>query len=145
MASNNLELDEEKYLEITRLCKSGDNLAEVKKFEEAISEYNKAWKIVPNPKNNWEASTWILTAIADACFLSGKNKSARQALEYALTCPGGLGSAFIHLRFGQILFDSGELDAAADELMRAYMGAGEDIFERDDPKYMAFLKTRAIL
>ncbi len=27
--------------------------------------------------------------------------------------------------------------------MRAYMGAGPDIFGNDDPKYLAFLSTRA--
>ena len=31
---------------------------------------------------------------------------------------------------------------AADELARAYMGAGTEIFENDDPKYLEFLKTK---
>jgi len=91
----------------------------------------------------WEASTWILAAIADACFLMGKRKSARQALEYAMTCPGAIGNPFLHLRLGQVLFDADEKDAAADELIRAYMGAGAEIFEKDDPKYFEFLKTKA--
>lgn len=29
-----------------------------------------------------------------------------------------------------------------DELTRAYMGGGMDIFMEDDPKYLAFLETR---
>jgi hypothetical protein len=60
-----------------------------------------------------------------------------------MTCPGGLGNPFLHLRFGQILFESGDHDLAADELIRAYMGAGDEIFENEDPKYLNFLKTRA--
>jgi hypothetical protein len=39
----------------------------------------------------------------------------------------------------------GDHDRAADELMRAYMGGGPDIFDEDDPKYLAFLRTRADL
>ena len=56
-----------------------------------------------------------------------------------------LGNPFLHLRLGQSQYELGELDRAADELMRAYMGAGEDIFVSEDPKYRAFLATRAKL
>lgn len=140
-----LELDESVHRDITRLCKTGDEFAEQGKYEDAVAEYNKAWKLVPEPKNDWEASTWILAAIADSCFSLGKLKSAREALEYAMTCPGGIGNPFLHLRLGQVVFEAGEHDAAADELIRAYMGAGKEIFENEDPKYFAFLKTRAIL
>lgn len=131
--------------EIARLCAAGDALAEQGRYEEAVGEYNKAWKLVPDPKQDWNASTWILAAIGDACFLAGKRTSARQAFEYSMACPGGLGNPFLHLRLGQILFDQDELDTAADELIRAYMGAGEEIFENENPRYFAFLKTRATL
>lgn len=143
MSSQQSMLDDTTYEEITRLCADGDSLAGEAKYDAAIAEYNKAWKLVPEPKNQWEASTWILAAIADACFLLGKNKSAREALEYAMTCPGAVGNSFLHLRLGQVLFDADEKDAAADELMRAYMGAGSEIFDKDDPKYLEFLKTKA--
>lgn len=143
MSSQQSELDGATYEEITRFCADGDSLASEAKYDAAVAEYNKAWRLVPEPKNQWEASTWILAAIADACFLLGKNKSAREALEYAMTCPGAVGNSFLHLRLGQILFDANEKDAAADELMRAYMGAGSEIFDKDDPKYLQFLKTKA--
>ncbi|WP_220213464.1 hypothetical protein [Streptomyces shenzhenensis] len=39
----------------------------------------------------------------------------------------------------------GDHDRAANELMRAYMGGAPDIFDEDDPKYLAFLRTRADL
>jgi hypothetical protein len=41
--------------------------------------------------------------------------------------------------------DAGEPDAAADELIRAYMGAGQEIFASEDRRYLDFLKTRAKL
>ena len=135
------ELDESVHRDVTRLCAAGDELAEQGRYEGAVAEYNKAWELIPEPKNDWNASTWILAAISDACFSIGKNKSARQALEYAMTCPGGLGNPFLHLR----LFDAAEYDVAADELMRAYMGGGSEIFESEDPKYLTFLKTRATI
>lgn len=59
----------------------------------------------------------------------------------AMQCPAAIGNPFLHLRLGQCQFELGNLDRAADELARAYMGAGADIFEGAD-KYFAFLKTR---
>lgn len=143
--SDRLELDRRLYDEIKIHCAQGDELAEEQKFKEAIVEYNKAWELVPDPKNDWEASTWVLAAIADSAFLAGYLTTAREAIEYGMTCPGAIGNPFMHLRYGQILFDVNEKNRAADELMRAYMGAGADIFSMEDPKYLAFLKTRAII
>jgi hypothetical protein len=100
---------------------------------------------VPEPKNEWEASTWLLAAIADTCFAGGWHTSARKALDYAMTCPGALGNPFLHLRRGEVALEQGEEDVAADELMRAYMLEGIEIFAREDPKYLAFLGTRADL
>jgi len=142
---SDLRLNDAVHAEIKRLATAGDKLAEKRRYEEAIAEYNRAWKLIPEAKNDWEAATWILAALADACFLKGHFKSARDALEYAMTCPGGIGNSFLHLRLGQVLFEADELDSAADELMRAYMGAGCDVFQKEDVKYFDFLRTRAKL
>ncbi len=143
--SSQLELDERLYSEIKTYCSRGDELAELRNFEGAISEYNKAWELIPAPQNDWEASTWVLAAIADAAYLAGYLTSAREAIEYGMTCPGAVGNPFMHLRYGQILFDQQETERAADELMRAYMGGGNEIFSNEDPKYLSFLRTRVII
>lgn len=145
MTAGRSELEPPLYDAIAECCARGDKLVDAGEFDEAITEYEKAWKLVPEPKNEWSASTWILTAIADASFLGGYKITAREALEYALTCPDALGNPFIHLRYGQVLLDAGEADAAAEELTRAYMGAGEEIFASEDPRYLSFLKSRAQL
>jgi tetratricopeptide (TPR) repeat protein len=138
------ELDPAVYEEIKAHSARGDQLFAADHYEEAIAEYNKAWQLVPEPKNEWNASTWILAAIADAAFLADHKSSAREALQYAMTCPGAIGNPFLHLRYGQVLLDAEEPDAAA-ELMRAYMIEGPEIFALEDPRYLAFLKTRAKL
>jgi tetratricopeptide (TPR) repeat protein len=130
---------------IQHFCTDGDALASAGRYEEAIAEYNRAWEIVPEPKTQWNASTWILAAIGDAAFLANYNTSAKEALEYAMVCPDAVGNPFLHLRLGQVLFDMGEHDRAADELMRAYMGAGAELFATEDQRYLSFLRTRAAL
>lgn len=139
------ELDPSVYAKIKAFCVKGDELAEIGDFVGAIAEYNKAWLLIPEPKNEWNTATWVLAAVADVAFLGGYNTTAREALAYAMTCPGGIGNPFLHLRYGQVLFDAGEMDAAANELIRAYMAEGGDIFSNEDPKYLKFLKTRAII
>jgi tetratricopeptide (TPR) repeat protein len=139
------ELDPGVHEAISVFCAEGDQLAEAGLHESAISEYNKAFDLVPEPKNNWNASTWILAAIADSCFLAGYNTSAKKALEYAMLCPGAVGNPFLHLRYGQVLIDAEEYDQATDKLMRAYMGGGIEIFASEDSRFLDFLKSRTDL
>lgn len=54
----------------------------------------------------------------------------------------GLGNPYIHLRLGQLYYEQENFDKAVDELTRAYMGGGLDIFIEDDPKYLDFLETK---
>jgi tetratricopeptide (TPR) repeat protein len=140
-----IELPSTVHEAITRFCANGDVLAASGKFEEALAEYNRAWEILPESKSQWNASTWILAAVADAAFLGNFKTSAREALEFVMACPNAIGNPFLHLRLGQVLLDAGEHDRAADELMRAYMGAGPDLFASEDKRYLSFLGTRAAL
>jgi tetratricopeptide (TPR) repeat protein len=143
--STDLELDDETYQSIIDFCEDGDDLCAMGEFKQAIVEYNKAMKLIPLPHTDWGASTFVLIAIGDAYLNAGEPMRARKALEFAVRCPGGLGNPYLHLRLGQAAFDTGELDWAADELMRAYMGGGPEIFDGDDEKYLKFLGTRADL
>nr|WP_233175731.1 tetratricopeptide repeat protein [Dyella sp. ASV24] len=136
------ELPAELYDEVVTLSSEGDMLAGLGEFTNAIGIYNEAWKLIPEPKASWEASTWLLVAIGDACFLSGKFKSGRDATGFALQCPGGFGNPFIHLRLGQCELELGNVDAAAEHLTRAYALEGKGIFDRDDAKYFDFLKSK---
>lgn len=145
MTVDQMELDPKTHEAINGFCATGDKLAEAGSYESAIGEYNRAFAMVPEPKSDWNASTWILAAIADSCFLAGYNTSAREALQYAMTCPGAVGNPFLHLRYGQVLLNADESDQAADELMRAYMGGGAEIFATEDTRYLDFLKSRAEL
>lgn len=140
-----LELPSTIHDAIQHFCSDGDALASAGRYEDAIREYNRAWEIVPEPKSQWNASTWVLAAIGDAAFLADYKTSAKEALEYAMVCPEAVGNPFLHLRLGQVLFDMGEHDRAADELMRAYMGAGANLFAAEDQRYLSFLRTRAVL
>lgn len=137
------ELVDSVHAEVQRLCAVGDGHAKAGCYADALDSYWSAWDLLPEPKSQWDAATWILAALGDANFLGGDFAGGRDNLTNAMHCPGAIGNSFLHLRLGQCQFELDVLDRAADELMRAYMGAGADIFKGQDPKYMRFLDTRA--
>lgn len=136
------ELDDATHEQITDLCEEGNTLAETGELAGALSVYKRALELVPKPLTDWEAATWILTALGDVYFHLGKFEEARNSLLQALLCPDAVGNPFIHLRLGQSQLQLGEVDRAKDELARAYMGGGDEIFEGEDPVYLEYIKKR---
>jgi len=136
-----MELPDSIHDEITRLAEEGDIRADEGSYREAIEKYVEALELLPEPKTGWEASTWLLASIGDVHFRAGNHELAVTALSDAMHCPDALGNPFIHLRLGQSQFELGNLPRANDELARAYMAAGKEIFDEDDPKYFQHLKT----
>ena len=136
------ELPNHTYDRIRQLCAEGDELADSERFADAIGKYRAAWDLLPEPRTQWEAATWILGAIGDASFLGGDFGSGRDALTEAMHCPDAIGNPFLHLRLGQCQLELGNHARAADELARAYMSEGYDLFADEDPKYFQFLKTQ---
>ena len=136
------DLPDDTHIAVEALCATGDAEAKLRHFPSALASYWAAWDLLPEPKLEWEAATWVLAAIGDANFLAGDYVAGRDNLTNALRCPGAIGNPFLHLRLGQCQFEIGASDRAADELTRAYMGAGADIFANENPKYLRFLHAR---
>jgi tetratricopeptide (TPR) repeat protein len=139
--SKAMERPERTLAKVTALSEQGDKLASQAKYGEAVIRYLEALALLPEPKTRWGACTWLLAAIGDANFLGGHYEQAKSALTDAMHCPGGIGNPFIHLRLGQAQLELGNRERAGDELTRAYMGAGREIFAAEKPKYFEFLKT----
>ena len=64
-----MELNDEIYERITDLSSEGDEFADAGNFGKAIERYSEALKLIPEPKYDWEASTWLYVAIGDAYYL----------------------------------------------------------------------------
>jgi tetratricopeptide (TPR) repeat protein len=140
-AEEPMELPDTIHARIEQLSAEGDALAERERYADAIARYRQALALLPEPKTQWEAGTWLHAAIGDAQFLDRDYEAAARTLSEGMHYPDAIGNPFIHLRLGQSRFELGDRERAADELARAYMGAGREIFDDEDPKYFAFLKT----
>ena len=135
-------LDEKTYSQISNLSEEGNALANEGKFEDAKRKFLDALRLMPEPHTDWEAATWLYVAIGDMHFRLRNFEKTLRCFINAVQCPGGLANPFVHLRLGQSYFELDNRDKAADELARAYMGAGMGIFMEDDPKYLEFLETK---
>lgn len=141
MSDEERELDDETHERITELCEQGDEDVDEERYDEAIAKYNQALALIPEPVTDWEAATWVLTALGETYFFKGDYEKARQSLTDAMHCPDAIGNPLIHLRLGQAQFELGNMDRARDELARAYMGGDEEIFDDEDPKYLALVRS----
>jgi tetratricopeptide (TPR) repeat protein len=134
------ELDDEIYGRITELSDEGNELAEDDNFEAAVAKFSEALELLPAPKTDWKAATWLYASIGDMYYSLEKYEAAVNSLFDALNCPDGYGNPFVHLRLGESLCESGQTERAKEHLLQAYMLEGEDIFEDENPKYLNMIK-----
>ena len=138
------ELDPKTHEQIKTYCERGDSLVELEEYEDAIDQYEKAFDLIPEPKTDWDTATWVLTALGETRVFMEDWQNALAVLQQAMHCPDAIGNPFLHFLLGKTQFELGNMDRAADELTRAYMGSGMDLLgdEDEDPKYLAFLRTK---
>ena len=136
------ELPDDLHAEIVRLSEEGNELMDAFEYRAALTKFNQAYRLVPEPKQKWNATTWLMAAIGDGCFALEDFEQGKKALAFGMQCPAGVGNPFLHLRLGQCEYELGSLDRAADELARAYLQEGKEIFSNDDQKYLDFIKSK---
>lgn len=134
------DLDELIYKQIVTSSKQGNEYLGIGQFTEAISAFQKALNLLPNPIEQWEAATWLLVSIGEAFFFQNEMPKALDYLNKALYCPGAIGNPFIHLLLGKTYYALGNFYKASDELVRAYMTGGWEIFEDEDEKYISLVR-----
>ena len=136
-----MDLPSEIHERVKTLSEEADVLVDEDRLDEAESKYREALTLLPKPVSQWEAATWLFTALGDLYFERDNYESACNFFASAVLSPDGLGNPYIHLRLGECRFELGEQAAAKDELTRAFMGGGEELFKGDDPKYLEYVKT----
>lgn len=132
-------MDKEIYLNIDSKADEAIEYYLEGKRAKAIATYLDALDLIPEPKTMWEESWTFYWGISELFFQSENFSKALEYLKICVRCPNGLGNPKVHLRLGQINFLMGNFEQSKDELMRAYMGGGEEIFANEDKKYFAFI------
>jgi tetratricopeptide (TPR) repeat protein len=111
----------------------------------AIAQWQQALALLPEPKSQWEAWTWLNASIGDAFRTGNALEDAKAALFDALNGPDGHTNPFILLRLGQTLVDLGETGPGVEFLLRAYMVDDNDVFEKDGARYLQILRDQKLI
>lgn len=122
--------------QIDQYAMRGDVLMEEGKIAEAVALYEKGYKIIPEPKEAYEASLWFLVAIGDAYWYNKNWDKALPYFEQSLGVKGGTDNPFVFLRKGQLLYELGDEEGAYEALKQGFDWEGAELFEDEDAKYL---------
>lgn len=127
---------EELYEIIKELSEKGDKAMERKDFLKAEEHWEEALTLVPEPKNQYAAATWLYAALGDLYFLQNRFDEAKVDFELAYSAMDGVTNPFVQYMLGKTYYKLGNMEKAKELLAIAYMNAGEEIFEDDDKVYL---------
>jgi hypothetical protein len=133
-------LPAETFAAIRAKAEEGERRMAAGDYHGAFGLFVEALKLIPEPQEQWNAAGWLLVALGENAIRAGSFQAAEGPLTDAMWCPGTIGNPWVHLRSGQVRFELGQTDRAGDELARAYMGGGREIFDGQDPKYFALVE-----
>lgn len=126
---------------IDEIAEEGNALFDEGKYAQAVEIWQEGLDFLDKPLNAQNEAVWFQTSIADALFMLRQYEKAYTYLLDAKSNLSGEGydNPFVMMRLGQCSYELGKGDAK-EYLMRAYMLAGEEIFENDDKKYFEAIK-----
>lgn len=134
-------LDGALLTKIKSLCDHGDKLAAIREYSFAVSKYYEALGLIPDPKRNYKAATWVYSALGETYWKQHDYNNAGMAFLNAYRSAGGSDSGIINLRLGACLSECGENTLAHEYLCQAYMLGGEQIFADGCEKYYEIIRA----
>lgn len=137
-----MELPPSVSRQVDFLSEEGNDLADQGAFAPAAEKWVQALDLLPAPAVEWEAYTWLKASIGDARYQLADFDGAREAFFDALNGPDGQENPFVHYRLGQTELALNNEKAGIDELLKAYMLDGEEIFLEEDDGHVFLQKLR---
>ena len=133
-------LDRDVFAAVRKHCNQGEAHMKERHVRQARESFIAAIKLLPEPLGQWNAAGWALLALGHAHVVTNDWQIARQVLSDAMWSPGVFGNPWAHRLKGQVHFALNERDRATDDLCRAYLMAGRDVFEGSGPECMALVE-----
>jgi len=97
---------------------AGAKHMEAREWRAAFEAFRSAIALIPEPIEAWNASGWLLVAMAEAAIEAGDFRAALPPIGHATTCPGTLGNPWFDFRLGQVRCMLGDL-RGVDDIERA--------------------------
>lgn len=131
---------DEVYPKIKSYSNKGNTVLEEANFDYAEQCFQDALELIPEPKNEFSATTWLYAALGDVYYQQGAYTAALDAFMGAYNGSEGYYNPYVVYMLGKIYYELGVMNKAKEFLTMAYMVAGEDIFLEDDGKYLEMVE-----
>ncbi|AOR62952.1 hypothetical protein [Pectobacterium wasabiae] len=123
---------------IVSVVEKGNHLHDEKSYERALEEYNEAWRLLPEPKLEWEISSWVSACIYSVNFDIGNFYEAKKWAEIALQTRGSDIDTAPLIDLGMICYELKEYDMAYKYFHDAYGYGKKRAFQERPKKYLDF-------
>lgn len=127
---------------INAICEHARRLVDGGDIKFAVTKYIEALNLIPNPKMDYKAATYIYTNVGEVYWRAKDYKNSGTAFSQASICPGGADNPVIVMRIGQCLLECGDKARAEEYLLKAYLLGDEEIFAQEDEKYIQIVRRR---
>ena len=122
--------DEIDYLSIVPY--ENEWLCEDKKYEDAAKKYIEAFRLLPNPKEQWEVAYWLIKFWGICYFEAKQYETAINSFESALFYKGAETDAEVFLLLGKSYYLNGNKEKARVNLKKTFEIGGKEAFENED-------------
>lgn len=122
MTSNEIKI-------IRKLSEQADTFFTQECFIDAIDLYNKAWDLIPEPKEEHEITELIASNLGEALFELDDFEEARFYFERAYATHDGWKNPYVLLMLGRCWLEFGKREKGIAYLKKAYSVGGEEVFE----------------
>jgi len=126
---------------IDKIVEEGDDARQGGDMDGAVSLYQKAWALVPEPKTDWMMpSLWIISSFCSAWFDKGDFEKAKVWAEMLLGLKSDRDTAPAVI-MGMVCYELQQYEEAYAHFHAAYGYAKTQAFLGRDKKYLAFYQA----
>ena len=135
------DLEPELKAQVVELCNKAVEAQEEERFHASNRDLQQVYELLPEPKSEWKAYTWLLSSMADNHFEQKEYVAAFKKLEEVFIIDDeSINNAYLCLRRGQCALELGHETLAKQLLSRAFELEGKELFDDEHSKYLKLAK-----
>jgi tetratricopeptide (TPR) repeat protein len=134
-------LSDEISEKIDKLAIEGNAIFEEEKYVKAIDVFQEGLNLIPEPKENYEASLWFLVGIGEAYWFLDEYENSLSYWDQSLNVVTGNENIFVRFRKAQVLFELNRFkDAFLEFQTYAQLDKKQVFFLDEEEKYLKFFQ-----
>lgn len=135
------DLDEPLKSEVVELCHMAVEAQDEERYHASNRDLGKVLELLPEPKSDWKAYSWLLSNLADNHFEQDEFAEALERFNEVFEFDSNSNdNAYLCLRRGQCALESENEELAGMMLTRALELEGKELFEDEHSKFLKFAK-----